>query len=311
MTASSNTRRHSNPVHCFLRILVALTFYSRAEALSMQVLEILHKIRESHLLPGRGIAATPYRRHFVSFIVTALVAPSSCSSAVDGPTLRLRSPGDRLGLELFETEVGADPSRRVLAVRRVVVAQSDVRTGMVLRNYNSREQLSDALKNGPYPIDLTFYDLAAGGDAIGDLGRPIVSATTALDAARAPAVGGGGDGFVLRTVRPADPTSCAVQSRRGDLLEIRYEGRVGSMDGPVYDSSAGRGTGQPYLMVLGSGDMVPGVDLGMYDMCKGEVRTLEIPPSLAYGDRGSRVYRIPGKSRLFWTVELILLNRDS
>ena len=35
----------------------------------------------------------------------------------------------------------------------------------------------------------------------------------------------------------------------------------------VYDSSAQRGTGLPYQMVLGSGDMLPGVDQGLSMTC--------------------------------------------
>jgi FKBP-type peptidyl-prolyl cis-trans isomerase len=69
-----------------------------------------------------------------------------------------------------------------------------------------------------------------------------------------------------------------------------------------------RGTGQPYQMVLGSGDMLPGVDLGLYDMCPGETRQLEIPAALAYGARGNKAFQIPPSSNLVWTVELVSIN---
>ena len=99
-----------------------------------------------------------------------------------------------------------------------------------------------------------------------------------------------------------------MKSRRGDVLEINYEARIGGKDGPVYDSSAERGTGQLYMFVLGSGDIVRGVDLGTYDMCPGEVRELSIPSALGYGRQGSRLYHIPVSFRLFWTVELVRSN---
>ena len=76
----------------------------------------------------------------------------------------------------------------------------------------------------------------------------------------------------------------------------------------VYDSLSRRGTGLPYQFVLGSGDMVLGVDLGLYDMCAGEVRKIEIPKELRYGDRGNRFFQISWGVRLSWTVELVAIN---
>jgi FKBP-type peptidyl-prolyl cis-trans isomerase len=122
---------------------------------------------------------------------------------------------------------------------------------------------------------------------------------------------------------------------RGDLVEFVYEARMVSQTGPVYDSSAQRGTGQPYQYVVGSGDLIPGVDLGLYDMRPGEVRVLEstydnrietdiavheahivahhllvlpVPSLLAYGSRGSKLFQIPPSTTLFWTVQMIRVN---
>jgi FKBP-type peptidyl-prolyl cis-trans isomerase len=99
-----------------------------------------------------------------------------------------------------------------------------------------------------------------------------------------------------------------MKSRRGDLLEITYEARIYRRDGPVFDSSLDRGTGQPYQFVLGSGDMIAGVDLGLYDMCAGEQRELDIPPALGFGANGNRLFGIPDGSRLVWKVELVSIN---
>jgi hypothetical protein len=109
---------------------------------------------------------------------------------------------------------------------------------------------------------------------------------------------------VLET--PAD--SCNIKSRRNDLLEFNYEARIGDKNGRIYDASEIRGTGQPYAYVLGSGDLIPGVDQGLYDMCPGEVRALTIPPSIGYGPRGVNLFDIPPYTNIWWKVELVAVN---
>lgn len=216
------------------------------------------------------------------------------------------------------------PPRTVAAVRSVqpggAASRVGVKPGTILlgNNYSGgAKSVYDRLRVGPYPVVLQFFDLAGGGDAIGDLGRPLIAAEDALQTARANSgevpwadtQGPLGSGLQISVVKKSESGGdCGVKSRRGDVLEINYEARIGGKDGPVYDSSAERGTGQPYMFVLGSGDIVRGVDLGTYDMCPGEVRELSIPSALGYGRQGSRLYRIPGSFRLFWTVELVRSN---
>jgi len=209
---------------------------------------------------------------------------------------------------------------------------------MILMDYPDAQAVVKRVSAGPYPLELRLYNLALGGDAIGDLGQSIVSAEDALELAAktsgervekadakkfaergafggAAGEGEEGDdqsqakqGFVIDTIRKAKG-KCAIQSRRGDTMEIRYEARVGDMFGPVYDASSFRGTGQPYAYVLGNNDVIKGVDLGTYDMCPGEVRELTIPAELGYGARGSRLFKqIGANARLWWRVELVGLN---
>lgn len=173
---------------------------------------------------------------------------------------------------------------------------------MILPEYPDAASLVRRMKEGPYPIDLEFYDsktLSSGAGA----------ATTAGGASN--------DDYRVTTISRAKD-DCRLKSRRDDLLEINYEaGYLPDRGDPykvfVYDSSERRGTGRPYQYVLGSGDLLPGVDLGLYDMCVGEVREIEIPPNgLGYGDRGNKLFRIPGGVRLRWTVELVAIDyRDA
>ena len=44
--------------------------------------------------------------------------------------------------------------------------------------------------------------------------------------------------------------------------------------------------GKTYDVVLGAGQMVQGMEVGLKDMCVGEKRILVIPPHLGYGERG-------------------------
>lgn len=255
------------------------------------------------------------RRDFVS-LLPLLTAPAAVAAAADlrsTVTLRLNSPDQKAGLKLREVTIGSSPPRAAVAVERVLpgglAERVGVQPGVVLLDFSDPKSVADRLRNGPYPIDLKFYSLAAGGDAFGDLGKPLVTAQDALELAKSTTTmeESSGEEFVIRVIQQP-PVSCGIKSRRGDVLEINYEARYQSAEGPVYDSSAQRGTGLPYQFVLGSGDMIPGVDRGMYDMCPGEVRLLEIPPILGYGPRASKLFDIPPRSRLFWTIELVTVN---
>lgn len=55
---------------------------------------------------------------------------------------------------------------------------------------------------------------------------------------------------------------------------------------------------------MGVGQVIPGWDQGLLDMCVGEKRKLTIPPHLGYGDAGAGP-KIPGKSTLQFEVECI------
>jgi FKBP-type peptidyl-prolyl cis-trans isomerase len=203
----------------------------------------------------------------------------------------------------------------VTAVPRIATPSSTssndkVRVGMVLKDYTSLKQLQERVQGGPYPIRLTFAEREGMPPAVGTNSRNKndnggAAMRQQQDAAEP-------QSFSIQALeRPVRPCE-TKRSQRNDLLEIRYEAQYAVVDSDgrrrklvTYDSSLQRGTGQLYQMVLGSGDMLPGVDQGLYDMCPGERRQITIPPQLGYGARGNRLFRVPPNQTLIWTVELV------
>ncbi|KAF7247601.1 Peptidyl-prolyl cis-trans isomerase FKBP9 [Varanus komodoensis] len=62
--------------------------------------------------------------------------------------------------------------------------------------------------------------------------------------------------------------------------------------------------GKTYNIVLGSGQVVLGMDMGLRDMCVGEKRTVIIPPHLGYGEAGVEG-EVPGSAVLVFNIELL------
>ncbi|KAG9464085.1 hypothetical protein GDO78_020529, partial [Eleutherodactylus coqui] len=64
--------------------------------------------------------------------------------------------------------------------------------------------------------------------------------------------------------------------------------------------------GKTYNIVLGSGHVIIGMDMGLRDMCVGEKRTIVIPPHLGYGEAGVEG-EVPGSAVLIFNIELLEL----
>jgi peptidylprolyl isomerase len=86
----------------------------------------------------------------------------------------------------------------------------------------------------------------------------------------------------------------------GDRLSVQYVG-VLYRGGREFDSNWG--SGQPFELQLGAGNVIPGWDQGLEGMKVGGTRKLTIPPDLAYGEAGSPP-TIPPNSTLVFVVEL-------
>ena len=109
------------------------------------------------------------------------------------------------------------------------------------------------------------------------------------------------DGLIVTILKK--PDKCIRQATRGDLLTVHYTGRFGDQNGEVFDTSHKEGW-PPYKFQLGAGRVIQGYGRGAPGMCKGEMRTFQVPPSLAYGERGVPG-KIPGNSTLHFTVECL------
>ncbi len=88
-------------------------------------------------------------------------------------------------------------------------------------------------------------------------------------------------------------------AENNQTVKVHYTGWL--TDGTKFDSSLDRG--EPFSFVLGAGQVIQGWDKGVLGMKEGEIRRLEIPAEMAYGDRDLGI--IPANSELHFEVELI------
>ncbi len=106
------------------------------------------------------------------------------------------------------------------------------------------------------------------------------------------------NGIYYKTFREGTGNECG----KGKNVAVNYKGYL--VDGTVFDSSEGRA---PLEFKTGAGQMIPGFDIMVQLMKKGEKRTIVIPSDLAYGDRGYPGV-IPGGAYIAFDVELITAN---
>ncbi|APX10842.1 FKBP-type peptidyl-prolyl cis-trans isomerase [Tateyamaria omphalii] len=66
--------------------------------------------------------------------------------------------------------------------------------------------------------------------------------------------------------------------KNGDTVRIHYTGTL--LDGTVFDSSDGS---DPLEFVVGSGQIIPGLDVALPGMAEGETKKVNIPCDQAYG----------------------------
>lgn len=90
-----------------------------------------------------------------------------------------------------------------------------------------------------------------------------------------------------------------AEVKSGQLVTVHYI--LSLSNGTVIQNSKDLGT--PFQFILGAGDVIPGWELGFAGMKIGGIRTITIPPELAYG--ANQVGPIPANSTLIFTIELV------
>ena len=110
------------------------------------------------------------------------------------------------------------------------------------------------------------------------------------------------DSGVIITTDLAVGTGELVQNET--TLIVAWEGRL--PDGSVFDSSELQG--EDLIFTLGVGKVVAGLDEGIQGMRIGGKRTIEIPPSKAFGRQGSCLENgscpVPGNTTVTYEVEV-------
>jgi len=69
-----------------------------------------------------------------------------------------------------------------------------------------------------------------------------------------------------------------TQVKAGDNVQIHYVGTLA--DGSTFDSSEGR---DPLAFEVGSGQIIPGLDVAMPGMAVGDKKVVDVPSEQAYG----------------------------
>lgn len=87
----------------------------------------------------------------------------------------------------------------------------------------------------------------------------------------------------------------------GFEVEVNYEGKLAS-NGTVFDSTGKRGSS--FMFVVGEGNVIPGWDIAVKSMKKGESSSFIISPQYAYDILGFGEL-IPGNSTLTFDIELL------
>ncbi|MCG8479536.1 MAG: FKBP-type peptidyl-prolyl cis-trans isomerase [Spirochaetales bacterium] len=96
-----------------------------------------------------------------------------------------------------------------------------------------------------------------------------------------------------------DRAGTGASPRRGREVTVHYTGQF--LDGRVFDSSRQRG---PFQFPVGAGRVIRGWDITVSEMREGEIRTIVLPPELAYGSSGAGGV-IPPDAFLVFEIELL------
>eukprot|EP00181_Compsopogon_caeruleus_P000936 CAMPEP_0184679556 /NCGR_PEP_ID=MMETSP0312-20130426/2393_1 /TAXON_ID=31354 /ORGANISM="Compsopogon coeruleus, Strain SAG 36.94" /LENGTH=171 /DNA_ID=CAMNT_0027129073 /DNA_START=67 /DNA_END=582 /DNA_ORIENTATION=- len=125
---------------------------------------------------------------------------------------------------------------------------------------------------------------------------------------------GDGERIQMGVLRKVDAGLCTRRVVRGDTVTVHHEGRL--EDGTVFESSYPtreetdevedeEDEGEPVTFRVGEDEVIAGWNQGVLGMCVGEIRKLIIPPSLGYGEVGSKDKNVPERATLKVKLELL------
>ena len=115
----------------------------------------------------------------------------------------------------------------------------------------------------------------------------------------------------FRFERTFIPERCVrLAEENGDYVKIQYVGWI-LPEKKMFASSFHTGS-LPKKIVLGSSDLVAGVDIGkgLRGACRKERRNIYIPAEMAFGARGHKEMNVPGNADLKFSVEVTEVGRD-
>ncbi|MDF1855962.1 peptidylprolyl isomerase [Pseudooceanicola sp.] len=84
-----------------------------------------------------------------------------------------------------------------------------------------------------------------------------------------------------------------TQAKAGDTVRIHYTGTLN--DGTEFDSSAGR---DPLEFVVGSGQIIPGLDQAIPGMVVGDSKTVAVPCTEAYGEHNADAKQVVPRDQI-------------
>jgi peptidylprolyl isomerase len=160
-------------------------------------------------------------------------------------------------------------------------------------------------------IILAAAALAAGGCGGGD-DTSSTEASAEATAGSAQPASSGAEKTKPKVVAPkgAPPKKLVVkdleagsgpEAAAGDEVVVQYVG-IDYKSGKEFDASWDRG--EPFPLMLGAGQVIPGWEKGIEGMKAGGRRELIIPPALAYGSEG-RPPTIPPNETLIFVIDLL------
>jgi len=146
----------------------------------------------------------------------------------------------------------------------------------------------------------------------------VVSLLLAAEPTTAPVTAPAIPGEVSRLTTPTGLVIVEMSSdagahvaKPGDHVWVHYTGRL--EDGTVFDTSLkprGSAPAAPFDFIIGKSRVIQGWHEGIAGMKVGDRRTLIIPASLGYGERGSPP-TIPPNATLIFEVQLVGLWRET